>query len=173
MGTLEALSPDLRASSVRADPRRPRSPCVGSTSFRRILLMSWVRPLLAGSRGSIKVPLIRLSGRVWSEQHVGSVRGSSSNGPNLTHSCHMPSCMSRHAIGQNDAYPDLRVRLRREAYAGERATKEKRTRGQDMCLAEMEARANYQGKKPLQACMRSLYWSVIRPSITSRYSHDR
>lgn len=42
------------------------------------------------------------------------------------------------------------------------------TRGQDMCLAELEARGEDQGEKPTQADARSLYWSAIWPSITSR-----
>ena len=45
----------------------------------------------------------------------------------------------------NDAYPDLPVHLRREAYAREIAAKENGTHGQDMCRAQMEARGDDQG----------------------------
>src|SRR5207342_1957774 len=38
-------------------------------------------------------------------------------------------------------------------------------------LALMEARGEDQGAKPLQAYARSVYWSVIWPSITSRYMY--
>ena len=42
-----------------------------------------------------------------------------------------------------------------------------------MCLAEMGARGIDQGKKPLQTYTRSLYWSVMWPSIASRDKNDR
>ena len=78
-------------------------------------------------------------------------------------------CISRHTIGQIDLYPDLPVHLRRERYAGECAVKENGTSGQDICLPQRKAREDNQSEKPLQAYARSLYWSVIWPSITSRY----
>ena len=46
------------------------------------------------------------------------------------------------------------------------------TRGRDMCLAEIEASGEDQGLKPTQADARSLYWSAIWPSITSRYRKE-
>jgi hypothetical protein len=70
----------------------------------------------------------------------------------------------------NDVYPGPSVHLRGESHAGEHAAKENETHGQDMCLVGMEAREDDQGEKPFQAYARSLYWSVIWPSITSRYS---
>src|SRR6266700_185733 len=36
----------------------------------------------------------------------------------------------------------------------------------------MKAKGDYQDLKPLQVYTRSIYWSVIWPSITSRYSQD-
>src|SRR5882724_227066 len=71
---------------------------------------------------------------------------------------------------QNDAYPDLPVHLKYETYTGERTTKGNGTHGHDMCLARIETRRDNQGEKPLQAYTRSIYWSAIRPSITSRYT---
>src|SRR5260370_3170105 len=34
----------------------------------------------------------------------------------------------------------------------------------------MKSKGDYQGLKPLQAYARSIYWSLIWPSITSRYT---
>jgi hypothetical protein len=68
----------------------------------------------------------------------------------------------------HDAYPDLPVHLGWEAYAGEHAVSDDGTHGQYMCLAKIEAKGDDQDEKPLQAYTRSIYWSVIRSSITSR-----
>jgi len=54
-------------------------------------------------------------------------------------------------------------------FHAERLVKGKSTRGQVMCLAQMETKADDQGQKALQAWVRSLYGAPIWPSITSRY----
>ena len=69
----------------------------------------------------------------------------------------------------NDVYTDLPVPNAMRKFHAERLVKGKSTRGQVMCLAQMETKADDQGQKALQAWVRSLYGAPIWPSITSRY----
>ena len=73
----------------------------------------------------------------------------------------------------NDVYTDLPVPNAMRKFHAERLVKGKSTRGQVMCLAQMETKADDQGQKALQAWVRSLYGAPIWPSITSRYSYPQ
>jgi hypothetical protein len=63
----------------------------------------------------------------------------------------------------NDVYTDLPVPNAMRKFHAERLVKGRSTRGQAMCLAQMETKADDQGQKALQAWARSLYggsWTI-------------